>query len=463
MPIAPQITNTPIPDSVWFTTSDFQYDSTATVQTTTTFTQSTAPNASAIGDIWFDTSNGNKQYRWDGSSWVAVQDAAIASAASDASTALASANGKNKVTYSTSTPSGTYSNIQTGDTWFVYSGSVITAVYKWDGSSWTSQALNHTVISSIDAGSILAGTITVALGITNPSGNFTVDASTGQLTATGANISGSITASSGSIGGFTIGSGYLNYGSTYFYSGGSGTYALIDNSRIISAYQLVATGTAINSITTSGGIFAGSTNANAISTSGGANIGGTTATYSLSVSNTVYLSGGYGVNSSWSPNTDNTYNLGISGSYRWSHVYANNTTITTSDARLKTEVKPSALGLDFIKSLNPVSYKWIVGGNQIELDSTGNPIIESTDQNGKPVYKTTTLPGKRTHYGLIAQEVKSALDKANVGDFAGWVQDDLTKSDSYQSISYEQFISPLIKAVQELSAQVTELKGKING
>ena len=60
----------------------------------------------------------------------------------------------------------------------------------------------------------------------------------------------------------------------------------------------------------------------------------------------------------------------------------------------------------------------------------------------------------------MAQEVKSALDAANVGDFAGWVQDDISNPDSYQSISYEQFISPLIKAVQELSAKVSALEGK---
>ena len=61
---------------------------------------------------------------------------------------------------------------------------------------------------------------------------------------------------------------------------------------------------------------------------------------------------------------------------------------------------------------------------------------------------------------MIAQEVKKVLDDANVGDFAGWVQDDINNPDSTQSLSYEQFISPLIKAVQELSNRLSKLEGK---
>ena len=120
----------------------------------------------------------------------------------------------------------------------------------------------------------------------------------------------------------------------------------------------------------------------------------------------------------------------------------------------------SPLGLNFINSLRPVAYQWIEGGRQIVLDDKGEPVVTGTDSNGKPIFQTTSIAGKRTHYGLIAQEVKAALDTANVGDFAGWVQDDLTKPDSTQSISYEQFIAPLIKAVQELTARVATLESK---
>jgi hypothetical protein len=71
-----------------------------------------------------------------------------------------------------------------------------------------------------------------------------------------------------------------------------------------------------------------------------------------------------------------------------------------------------------------------------------------------------SIPGKRLHYGFIAQEVKAALDESGVEDFAGWVQDDLTNPESTQSLSYEQFIAPLVKAVQELTNRVKTLEGK---
>ena len=35
-----------------------------------TFYQASAPTAESVGDLWFDTDDGNKQYRWSGSAWV---------------------------------------------------------------------------------------------------------------------------------------------------------------------------------------------------------------------------------------------------------------------------------------------------------------------------------------------------------------------------------------------------------
>jgi hypothetical protein len=65
---------------------------------------------------------------------------------------------------------------------------------------------------------------------------------------------------------------------------------------------------------------------------------------------------------------------------------------------------------------------------------------------------------KQKIYGLVAQEVKQALDKHNITDFDGWHLDERT---GIQSISGEMFVMPLIKAVQELSAQVTALQAEV--
>lgn len=145
------------------------------------------------------------------------------------------------------------------------------------------------------------------------------------------------------------------------------------------------------------------------------------------------------------PQSDNAGYLGES-SHRWQAVYAVNGSIQTSDRNLKTEITNSALGLDFVKALRPVSYKWISGGKHFEYDEEDvrkeNPTI-------------TDVAGKRNHYGLIAQEVKEALGDT---DFGGWVSEDVTDENATQSLRYDQFIAPLIKAVQELSAKVDTLE-----
>ena len=51
---------------------------------------------------------------------------------------------------------------------------------------------------------------------------------------------------------------------------------------------------------------------------------------------------------------------------------------------------------------------------------------------------------------------KIMYDKQNVNTFAGWS----VSSDGRQRISAEKMIMPLIKAVQELSAEVEKLKNK---
>ncbi len=155
----------------------------------------------------------------------------------------------------------------------------------------------------------------------------------------------------------------------------------------------------------------------------------------------------FGVTSDWYPSGSNAYNIGTPANGTtgvvaryWKTIYSNTGTIVTSDQRLKTEIEPSALGLDFINNLNPVSYKFIEGGTNFV--------------NGEYV----SIPGTRTHYGLIAQEVKQAIENSGVEDFAGWVQTDMENPDSDQALRYEEFVAPLIKAVQELTARVQALE-----
>jgi hypothetical protein len=167
------------------------------------------------------------------------------------------------------------------------------------------------------------------------------------------------------------------------------------------------------------------------------------------VSTTIGLniptSNSYGVNSNWYPVFNNFYTIGqpidsangVVSNRFWKTIYSNTGTINTSDSRLKTNIQDSSLGLSFIDSLRPVSYKFIEG---------------SKAEDG------SSVPGERTHWGLIAQEVQSVIEDAGV-DFGGWVLLDKNDSNSEQALRYEEFIAPLIKAVQELSARVKSLEG----
>lgn len=137
------------------------------------------------------------------------------------------------------------------------------------------------------------------------------------------------------------------------------------------------------------------------------------------------------------PLADNVHSLGAAAS-RWSAVYAGTGVIQTSDARAKTDITDEPLGLDFIRRLRPRQFKYAEAGRQDDK-------------------------GQKPHHGLIAQEVKQVLDELGV-DHAGFVAESALDDkghdagELYYGIRYNEFISHLIKAVQELSAKVERLE-----
>jgi len=159
----------------------------------------------------------------------------------------------------------------------------------------------------------------------------------------------------------------------------------------------------------------------------------------LLVGTTSVPSGGQKMNIAGgiTPSSDNAYILGNSG-LRWQAVYAANGSIQTSDEREKTDIIDSPLGLDFITSLRPVAYKFKVGKNEVLDDGSVVPVA-----------------GTRQHFGLLAQDVK---EKVGNVDFGGWILTDTTDAQSPQGLRYDEFISPLIKAIQELKAEFDAYK-----
>jgi len=179
-----------------------------------------------------------------------------------------------------------------------------------------------------------------------------------------------------------------------------------------------------------------------------------------------------------------------------------------SDERLKENIAPINLGLDFIDQLNPVSFKWkddspgdikvidvqetkeresieLIDGKYVkkiitETITKQEPILDEFDlydETGTTIIGTHKISRKktdeelessvvpkqniRTHFGLVAQEVKSLIDNLGIDsqNFAPYVYDE--ERDSH-ALRYQQFIPILIKAIQELKIKNTDLEDRIN-
>jgi len=144
-------------------------------------------------------------------------------------------------------------------------------------------------------------------------------------------------------------------------------------------------------------------------------------------------------------NGDNKVSIGSASGYVWNSYTANATWTQVSDKRTKKNIETDFLGLDFINELRPVTFNW-KPISEIDPD-----FIAATANIGNGEKDTETLM-----HGLIAQEVKSAMDAVGNDTFNGWEE-----GRDGQAISREMFITPLIKAVQELSEQVKEQAQRI--
>ena len=120
-----------------------------------------------------------------------------------------------------------------------------------------------------------------------------------------------------------------------------------------------------------------------------------------------------------------------------------------SDIRDKTDIEdlPDSAGLNFVNQLNPVTNRW-------DKRSSYSKDLSVTPDG---THKKPQLQG-----GLLAQDVEKIEreygykleDETNIVTQKG--------EDGQYSLTYEKFIPILINAVKELSAQVEELKIKLN-
>lgn len=144
-------------------------------------------------------------------------------------------------------------------------------------------------------------------------------------------------------------------------------------------------------------------------------------------------------------NVDNRVAIGdiyvtwIGGQVSWS---------TYSDRRIKTHIQNDVAGLDFIKRLRPVTYN-------LDIHKMNQMIARGGKGKESPDYPSKYDIEKIKMTGFIAQEVEQAAQEAGY-DFSGVqkANDDL----GMYSVSYAQFVVPLVKGMQEQQSQIEQLK-----
>ena len=118
----------------------------------------------------------------------------------------------------------------------------------------------------------------------------------------------------------------------------------------------------------------------------------------------------------------------------------------SSDRRIKKDIKDTNLGLEFILKLQPKEFKK-------KAPSEYPPEFEQYDAS-----VTERKNPDRIHYGFVAQEVKEAMDSVGHSEFPVWKEN----RDGMQELGESELITPLVKAVQELSSENKELKDELN-
>ncbi|MGM0940346.1 MAG: tail fiber domain-containing protein [Bacillota bacterium] len=144
---------------------------------------------------------------------------------------------------------------------------------------------------------------------------------------------------------------------------------------------------------------------------------------------------------------DNQLQLGASSVTTYAYGAIQN----RSDQRDKSDIRDTALGLDFILKLRPRDFKWDYRDDYTQVNEDGT--ITKLEKDG-------TKKRNRYHHGLIAQEVESVMNELNI-DFGGFQDHKINDGNDVLSIGYTELISPLIKAIQDLNEKVESLQIEI--
>lgn len=145
----------------------------------------------------------------------------------------------------------------------------------------------------------------------------------------------------------------------------------------------------------------------------------------------------------------NASTTSIGGYANWSNI---------SDGRVKQNIRQNVPGLAFINKLQPVTYNLSMDAinrfiTSVKKDKEGNTLKPSTEEVSAKKAKEQIV-----YTGFVAQDVEKAAKDLNY-DFSG-VDAPKNGKDLY-ALRYAEFVVPLVKAVQELSAKNDALEQRI--
>ena len=154
-----------------------------------------------------------------------------------------------------------------------------------------------------------------------------------------------------------------------------------------------------------------------------------------------------GVNIGFNIYTAYGNNRFILGKYGNSNAYVWSNWQNVSDSRDKIEINelPNNLGLNFIRKLRPVSFKY---------DYRKEYMFKCGFEHG---IKDGTLKKSELNYGFLAQEIKQSADELNIS-FDAVSYDKY--SDEY-SLKIIELLAPIIKSIQELNIELDNIEKQI--
>ena len=130
-------------------------------------------------------------------------------------------------------------------------------------------------------------------------------------------------------------------------------------------------------------------------------------------------------------------------------LFCADSSISTSDSRDKTDITDFSIGLNWLKDLRPVTYKW----DKRSWYGTEEKPLGTPDGSKK---------GAKVNVGFVAQEVLK-VEKANgFGDSADTMLTcNITEDGQRYGMKYERLIPILVNAIKELSSKNDALEARI--